>query len=237
MKILGLIPARSGSKGIPQKNIKKLLGKPLIKYSIDAAKKSKKIDRVVVSTDSSSIANLSKKYGAEIPFLRPKSISKDNTPIGKVISHALNSLKKQNYVPDMIVILQPTSPLRTSNLIDKGIKNLQKSKADSLISISNIKQHPFSSFFIENKHLKFFKSNAEKFYQRQKYPPLYFPTGALYIFWNKTFKTYKSIYGKKILPLITSEEESIDIDTNFDIFMCEMIIKNWKLYRKNLTHK
>jgi len=232
MKILGLIPARIGSKGLPQKNIKNLLGKPLITYSIDAAKKSKKIDRVIVSTDNLSISKISIKHGAETPFLRPKSISKDDTPIGKVISHSLNFLKKQNYVPDVIVIVQPTSPLRTSNLIDKGVNKLLNCKADSVISVSKIKQHPFGSFSIHQKYLKFFKPNSENFFQRQKYPSLYFPTGALYVFWNKTFKTYKSIYGKKILPLITPQEEAIDIDTTFDFFVCEMILKNWKLYNR-----
>ena len=232
MKILGLIPARSGSKGLRQKNVKNLLGKPLIKYSIDAAKKSKKINRIIVSTDDHSISQISKKYGAESPFLRPISISKDTTPIGNVISHSLAFLNNQNYIPDVIVLLQPTSPLRTSILIDQGINKLLNSKADSVISVSKIKQHPFGSFSIHNKYLKFFKSNSKIFFQRQKYPPLYFPTGALYVFWNKTFNTYKSIYGKKILPIITPEEESIDIDTNFDFFTCEMIMKNWKSFNK-----
>jgi len=147
MKILGLIPARGGSKGIPLKNIQKLAGKPLINYTIESAKKSK-IDKVIVSTDTKKIAQISTSAGAEVPFLRPKKISKDSSSTIKVIKHALKFLKlKQNYEPDIIVILQPTSPLRTAKMINNSINILKKSKCSSVISVSKIKSHPYASFW------------------------------------------------------------------------------------------
>ena len=119
MNVLAIIPARGGSKRIPYKNIQNLAGKPLIAHTIIAAKKSKVIDKIVVSTDDKKIAKISEAYGIEVPFLRPKNISKDNSPTIEAVKHTLEFLRtNQDYIPDMIIILQPTSPLRTTRSID-----------------------------------------------------------------------------------------------------------------------
>lgn len=234
MKILAIIPARGGSKGIPMKNITKLAGKPLIKYTIDAAKKSRRINRIVVSTNDPKIAKVAKSLGAEVPFLRPKNISGDNATTYDAIKHALDFLAlNKNYFPDIVVILQPTSPLRTSKMIDRSVNLLEKDYSiTSVISMRKVKTHPFGSFWYDAKYVKPFRSDFNKFYQRQKLPDLYYPTGDVYTFWSSTVKKYHSIYGPRIKPLIIKNEISVDIDERFDLFMIEMVLKYWKIYSK-----
>src|SRR3989344_1132419 len=120
-KILAIIPARGGSKGIPGKNIKLLAGKPLIAHSIEAARNSRFINRVIVSTDDEHIANAARKYGAEI-IMRPKELAEDKTPMDPVLQHAVEFLEKENYIPEAVMLLQPTSPLRTTEHINEAIE-------------------------------------------------------------------------------------------------------------------
>jgi len=235
MKILGIIPARGGSKGIPQKNIRKIGEKPLIQHSIEAAKKSK-INKIIVSTDDQKIAKIAKKLDIEIPFLRPKEFSKSSATTLSVISHTLTFLKEnQNYEPDIIVLLQPTSPLRTAAMIDKSIFLLKKHKASSVITVSKVKTHPFSAFTYNKNFLKPFRKDFAKFDQRQQYSSLYFPTGSIYTFWNKTLQKSHTIYGSRILPIISDQEISVDIDTKFDFFIAEMTMLHWKKYTKKFS--
>ncbi|MDD3013203.1 MAG: acylneuraminate cytidylyltransferase family protein [Candidatus Gastranaerophilales bacterium] len=133
MKIVGIIPARGGSKGIPRKNIKLLAGKPLVAYSIEAAIKSKYIERVIVSTEDKEIAEISKKYGAEI-IERPCELAQDETKTAPVIAQVADELKKTGYVPDIIVLLQPTSPLRDEKIIDAALEQLIQSDKDSIFA-------------------------------------------------------------------------------------------------------
>jgi len=233
MNILAIIPARGGSKGIPMKNIQKLCGKSLIEYTIRSAISSSKINRVIVSTDNARIAQVSKKAGAEVPFLRPKILSKDNSPTTETIKHAINFLqKKYSYEPDIICLLQPTSPIRDLSVIDNSITKLQRTNATSVITVAKIKNHPFASFWYSKGYLKPFRASFAKYYQRQKYPPLYYPTGAVYTFWTKNLKKYNSIYGPRIKPIIINQEDNIDIDTLFDLFIAEMRIRSWNTYSK-----
>ncbi len=233
MHVLAIIPARSGSKEIPKKNIRKLAGKPLITHTILAARRSKLIDKIVVSTDNKKIAQISKLAGAEVPFLRPKKISSDNSSILYTIKHTLKFLHmKKNYVPDVIILLQPTSPLRTSKMIDYSINMLKESDATSILSVSKVKTHPFASFWFKKNYLKPFINNFSKFQQRQRYPDLYYPTGDIYVFWYNTLKKYNSIYGPKIKPMIIKDGISVDVDKLFDLFICEMTILYWEKYKK-----
>jgi CMP-N,N'-diacetyllegionaminic acid synthase len=232
LKILGIIPARGGSKGIPQKNLRKILGKPLIQYSIDTAKKSK-INKIIVSTDDHKIVKFVQSQDVEVPFLRPKKLSKDSAKTFDVIKHSLNYLlNEENYCPDVVVILQPTSPLRTHTMIDNSIKLLQSGNTTCTITVSKIKTHPASSFIYKNNFLKPYSKNFKKFDRRQQYSPMYFPTGAIYTTWYKTIKKYDSIYGPRIKPIITDQENSIDIDTKFDMFIAEMTLLNWPKYMR-----
>ncbi|MBS3926359.1 MAG: acylneuraminate cytidylyltransferase family protein [Nitrosarchaeum sp.] len=227
MKVLAIIPARGGSKGVPLKNIKKLNGKPLIKYTIDAAKKSKLLNRIIVSTDNEKIASLAKKYGAEVPFTRPKKISGSQSTQFQVVKHALDFLKTQKYFPDIVVLLQPTSPFRRKKIIDDSITKLIKSKATCVVSVMPMKQHPYASFWIKNGMLKPFKKDFDSHGIRQKRPILYYPTGSVYTFFAKNILQYKSIYGPKMKPIV-EDESSLDIDTPLDFFICEMVSKHGK---------
>ena len=234
-KILAIIPARGGSKAIRRKNLQKLSGKPLIAHTIIAAKKTKSINKIIVSTDDKEIGKISKNNGAEVPFLRPKQISKDTSSTIEVIKHALKFLQEnQSYVPDIIILLQPTSPLRTSQLITKTINTLKKSKATSVITVSKITKHPYASYWLKNDFLKPFEKNSTKYSRRQEFPDLFFPTGAVYTFWYDTLKKFNSLHGPKIKPIIVHDED-IDIDNLRDLFFAEMMLKNWKKYKKNLV--
>lgn len=237
VKVLALIPARGGSKGIPQKNIQKLGGKPLIKYSILTAKRSNFIDRIIVSTDDKKIARISKLCGAEVPFLRPKKISRDSSPGIDFIKHALEFLgKRESYYPDIIIILQPTSPFRTTKMIDDSVRMLKNSNATCVLSVSRAKKHhPFWSFQKKNGFLVPFHKDFKKYFRRQLLPNLFFPTGAIYTFWFDNLKNYESIYGPKVKPMIIKDDIiNLDIDDLFDLFISEMIIRHWKTYVKRL---
>lgn len=236
LNILGIIPARGGSKGIPHKNIIKLNGKPLIVHTIEAAKKSRLLNKIVVSTDDKKIATISKRHGIQVVH-RPSKLAKDDTESVPVFIHAIKEIRQEDFEPDIIVILQPTSPLRKAKSIEKSIKLLRKSDATSIIAVSRIKTHPYASFVLEKKYLRPFKSNFEKYYQRQKYPDLYYPTGSIYTFWRDTIEKYNSIYGPRIKPLLVKEEEeNIDIDNLYDLFISEMTMKYWKNFNRRFIH-
>ena len=222
-KIIAIIPARGGSKRIPRKNIKILAGKPLISYTIDAAKRSKLISRVFVSTEDKEIAGISKKCGAEI-IDRPKKIAGDNISEKPVLDNVIEYLKKEeDYQPDIIIYLQPTSPLRNLNDIDEAILLFLRNKADSLVSV--YEQSPYWCLKIKKDHLepvfswKYFKMRS------QDLPRSYMPNGAIFISTPKALRKNKSFYCHKMLPYIMPRERSIDIDYEIDFKLAELILK------------
>lgn len=237
MQILAIIPARGGSKGIPLKNIAPLAGKPLISYSIESAKKSKLITRIVVTTDNKKIAKTAKEFGADVPFLRPKKISGGSAKTNDAIKHTLDYLRKnESYIPDIVVLLQPTSPLRNIETMDKAIRKLKREKSDIVLEIFKIKSHPYRTFLPSGKFLKPFKKNFLKFHQRQLFPTFYYPTGDLYVFWTKNFDKFGNMYGNKIQGVIKHEDDiNVDVNSLFDLFVCEMKLKHWKKYQKNMN--
>jgi len=236
LKILAIIPARANSKGIPSKNIQKLGELPLIAYTIRSAKKSTKVNRIIVSTDNKKIAKIAMEYGADVPFLRPKKFSRNSSSTLDVVQHTIQYLQKvENYTPDIITILLPTSPFRSPDLIDKSIKLLKKTNATSVVSVFKSKEHAFKAFLPNRGFLKPFKSDYKKYYQRQKLPDFYHTTGAAYTFWFDTLKKFGHYYGPRIKPLISHYYEmNVDIDSIFDLFIAEMILKHWKNYSKKI---
>lgn len=221
MEILALIPARGGSKRIPQKNIKIFSGNPLLAYTAKASLNSSLLTRVVLTTDDEEIRKIGLSMGLEAPFLRPKELAEDDTPSLPVIMHAVKFLEEnENYKPDIIVILQTTSPLRTSKHIDDAVKIFLESEADSLVSVTEVphNMNPYSVMKLqEDGTLKPFLKYDENNNLSQKKPVFYARNGAaIYICSYNCLLKKKSLYGEKIVPFFMRKEESFDIDDVVD---------------------
>lgn len=225
MNILGFIPARGGSKGIPKKNIYPLNGKPLIAYTIEEALKSK-INRLVVSTDSEEIAKVSRQYGAEVPFLRKKELSQDRSVIEDAILDALERLKQtEGYQSDLIVLLHPTTPLRTARHIDESIALLLEKLADSIVSVSEPMEHPGDMVYWDSQgKMQFLLDIDHRRIQRQQFLECYFLNGAIYTFTSKSLLRNKSRFGEKTIPYIMRQMDSLDIDSMDDLLIAEAIL-------------
>ena len=231
MKIIAIIPARGGSKSIKLKNIAKLNGRPLLSYTSEAAKKSNFISEIFLSTDNKTIANLAKKEGLSFLGYRPKNLSKDNTKTIDVVINLLKKIEKvRNYKPDIIVLLQPTSPLRSNKDIDNAIKLFIKSNATSLVSTVNLPHNfnPESIMRLKNNKLyglkKSLKNHVTIRQQKEKY--LARNGAAIYISSYDSILKNKSFYGEKTIPYFMSKINSIDIDDKEDLIIAESIIKN-----------
>lgn len=236
--ILGLIPARGGSKGLPRKNIKLLLGKPLITWTIEQALASKYLDRVVVSTDDKEIAEVSKKYGAKVPFMRPKELSADASPTSDVILHALNWFQKREENYDYVVLLESTSPLRETNDIDECVKLLiDNESAKSIVSVSKLESaHPEFNVVIDKKSGFIEKLDGTTKFQvlrRQDLPDIYFFDGTIYISEVKAFFKNQTFYHNRTLAYIIPRWKSIEVDEIFDFICVEAITKNIEKIRFN----
>lgn len=230
--VVAVIPARARSKRLPSKNIKKLLGKPLIFYTIKAALRSKFIDRTIVSTDSKKIAKIAKKYGAEAPFLRPARLATDTAHTPPVIEHAINYLENGGYKVDIVATLQPTSPLRQIEHIDLGIKKFLSAGTDSLVGV----KEAFPPWWLfkpkGDKVVPFteFKKGVNAFnLERQQLPKVYQVNGALYVTKRNYLKRANSLINPKSCAyLLMDEESSLDIDTPLDFKITEQVLKTRK---------
>lgn len=223
-KILAIIPARGGSKGIPNKNIKLVNGKPLISYTILAAKNCKYIDDVIVSTDSRDIASIAKKYGAKIPFLRPKKLATDKSKTIDCIVYTINKLKKSNKIYDILVLLQPTSPLRTCDDISKALDLFVK-YGKNVTSIHEININPllYRSIDDSNKLKKLL--NASSTMRRQDLPKYYKVNGAIYIN-NIKALTNKTSLNDNEIGYIMNPSDSVDIDNIDDLNKASKLLKS-----------
>ena len=226
MEILALIPARSGSQRIPNKNIVSLNGKPLLAYTIEASKNSKYVHRIVVSTDSSEIADVAREYGAEAPFLRPVDISKNDSREIEFYGHALNWLSEhENYVPDLIVTLYPTAPFRKVSSIDSAIeKMLSFPEADSLRSVRLCSEHPYKMWQMNGDYLVPFVQEKDKNIHTLSYhllPAVYVQNANIYITKPATILNKQSPMGDAILAFPMDEWESLDINTPVDLEIAE----------------
>ncbi len=224
-QILGLIPARGGSKGIHKKNLYPFNNKPLIQWTLEAARESKLIDKVIVSTDDESIATFSKENGAEVPYMRHKSLAYDDSLIMETV---LETIYKFNNF-EFIILLQPTSPLRTKNDIDNVINLQQKHLVDSIVSVRQVRENPTLFYDINEKnYLKKSFSNLLG-NNRQSFKEFYILNGAIYMASTKHLKKYKSFFCERTLPYIMPFERSLDVDTLLDIQFGEFILNKKKL--------
>lgn len=229
MKILAIIPARGGSKGIPGKNIKLLSGRPLLSYTAEVALKSKYLTEVVVSTDDIQIAELAKKMDLKVPFIRPSELAQDNTPTIDVIIHALQWYKNQNSFFNAVCILQVTSPFRTVDFLDKAIKEFREKDTDSLVSVQRVPHayNPHWTFEVNsNGILKIATGETEIIPRRQELPTAYHRDGSIYITKTEILLNEHSIYGKSTAFIESNPEFYVNIDTMQDWEKAEEMIQN-----------
>ena len=225
---LAIIPARGGSKRLPRKNILDLAGKPLIAWTIEAALKSKYIDRVVVSTDDDEIADISKKYGADVPFMRPAELATDESTSVGVVLHALDVLKENNDNYNYIILLQPTSPLRSAEDIDKAIELLKVSKIDAVISVCKTEHSPlWSNTIPDNGDLSNFLDDTILNKRSQDLDQYYRLNGAIYLCNIQSLMKQNTFFlNKKVQSFVMERGVSIDIDDDIDFQFTQFMVNN-----------
>ncbi|MBI5522733.1 MAG: acylneuraminate cytidylyltransferase family protein [Desulfarculus sp.] len=227
MNILGLIPARGGSKGIPGKNLAPLAGKPLLAHTVEAGLKSRRLTRLVLSTDDPAIAQAGRGLGAEVPFMRPAELAQDGTPALPVIQHAVGWLEDQGWRPEVIVYLQPTSPLRRAEHIDAAVDLLLGERADTVVSVLPVPHqfNPASVMLLKDGCLKPFLPELAQLLRRQDKPEVFARNGPAVLACARAVVMDEGrLYGSRTLPLIMAPEDSFDIDTPFDLELVEWLL-------------
>lgn len=224
MKIIAIIPARGGSKGIPHKNITPLKGKPLIAWTIEQAQDCPLINDILVSTDDEQIASIAKKYGGSVPFMRPQNLAQDTTPDLPVYQHVLEEYADH---PDIIVWLRPTSPLRQKEDITNAINLLIEKNYDCVRSVTLAHHHPYWMKKLEDHTLRPFIEGHDEtvFYQRQTLPPLYYLNGAIDVIRCTAVDQNGVLFGGNMGGYILPAEHSIDIDTPLDLKIAEVLLE------------
>jgi len=224
--MIAIIPARGGSKGLPGKNILPLLGKPLIGYSVEAALDSKYVDEVIVSTDSEKIAETAKNFGASVPFMRPAELAGDTSRAIDVYIHTIDRLSSEfGKNVDNFIVLQPTSPLRTTQDIDEAIRIFRIKEADSVISVTEAVHPPVWSKKISQTGtlIEYFPKHATN-KNRQEIEKAYMPNGAIFIFNYLKLKEEYKYYFERTYPYVMPAKRSVDIDTQLDFDFAEFLM-------------
>ena len=226
-KILGVIPARGGSKGIPHKNLYNLNGKTLISYTIESAKQSKYLTRFIVSTDSKEIAQVAKQYSASVPFIRPAELATDEALSVDVMKHAVLEMERQDVLRyEFLVMLQPTTPLRPAGLIDKVIEKLIKTGCDTVITMVDVEAyHPARMYRIENDMLINIMDERIPMRPRQELPSVYIRSGDVYASKRNVIFEKNSLIGGDCRPVIIPSKTAVNIDTIKDMILAEYYLK------------
>ena len=225
--VLAIIPARGGSKGLPGKNIKELCGKPLIAWSIKQAKSCSDIDRVVVSTDDNQIALAAEKYGAKAPFVRPVELANDTASTIDVIFHAINWFKEhEDFQAEYILLLQPTSPLRSGKDIDGAIQTLKDKDARAVVSVCETDHHPlWSNILPENGNMKDFLRPEILNKLRQDLPVFYRLNGAIYLAESDYLLAHNGFFGPNTFAYKMPKSRSVDIDSDLDFKLSQLLFE------------
>lgn len=221
MKTFALIPARGGSKGITRKNIKMIAGKPLIVWTIEAALRSSLLSAVVVSTDDLEIAQVARQAGAQVPFMRPAELAQDQTPGLDPVLHALDQLPQFDYV----LVLQPTSPLRTTDDIDGLLNLVAQKKTPSAVSVAEADTHPYWTYRLNADQTMARFMDAAPVARRQDLPSVFSLNGAMYFADANWLRDSGSLVGAETLAYIMSKEHSVDLDTPLDWKFAELLLK------------
>jgi len=228
-KILALIPARGGSEGLLRKNIRDLLGKPLIGWTIEQLNCSRYPDRVVVSTDDEEIAEVSKRYGAEVPFIRPKELATSESPTVDTVFHSLDYFEDKGEVFDYVALVEPTSPLRKKEDIDSAIEKLIDNEdfADGLVSVGRVTlEHPIIVKRIDdNGYLRSFYQTEQAVTQRQQLDEAFFPYGVIYISKVKALRQHGSFYQPRTLPYFIERWQNYEVDDMYDLLCVEALLR------------
>jgi CMP-N,N'-diacetyllegionaminic acid synthase len=228
LSIVGIITARGGSKGIPGKNLIPIRGRPLISYTIEAALDSKVLDRVIVTTDDEKIAEVSRQFGAETPFVRPEHLSGDWAPSYPVVVHALQWMaENEGYFPDYMMLMQPTSPLRIAEDIRNAVALAQEKDADGVISVYEPKQHPHWMFELEEDgRFVDFDPHSRELSRRQSLSPQYMLNGSIYLIKRSVIMKQDNFYTAQTYALVMPRERSFDIDSLHDVRVVEMTMED-----------
>jgi CMP-N,N'-diacetyllegionaminic acid synthase len=227
VEIVGVITARGGSKSIPGKNIKLFAGKPLIAWTIEVALQCRDLSRVIVSTDDDKIAEIAKQWGAEVPFIRPAELSEDDSSHISVILHAIDRLKEEGSFPDYIMLLQPTSPFRTVEDLSRAIQLARDTDATAVVSVNETDRHPFlCKRILEDGTLTDFMESNIAYLRRQDLPTAYALNGAIYLNKRKSLLKEQTFSPKDAVAYIMPEERSMDIDTEWDWYLGNLILKD-----------
>lgn len=228
MRILGLIPARGGSKGVPRKNVRDLCGKPLIAYTIEAARGCAALTRVVLSTDDPEIAKTGKLYGADVPFLRMAELARDDTPMLPVVRDAVERLEAQGDRYDAICLLQPTNPLRTPEDIDACVSILKSSGADCVVSVLPVpsEHHPYWVYFADDGGaLRLVNGDPAPVSRRQALPPAFHREGSVYVVRRDVLMERNTLYGDRVVGHLMESRRSVNIDTLEDWERAEALLR------------
>jgi len=220
--ILAIVPARGGSKGVSRKNIKDLAGKPLIAWTIEEARNSRYIDRLIISSDDEEIINVARDWGCEVPFMRPAELARDDTPGIEPVLHAIQTLCEKY---DYVVLLQPTSPMRTAEDIDKCIEKCIKSEAPAVVSVCEAEQHPYWMFILDEKtKMRPIIEPEDKVFRRQDLPCAYSLNGAVYMAETVCLLENGTFLTRDTVAYIMPAERSIDIDNENDFIYCQWLL-------------
>jgi len=221
--VLGIVPARGGSKGIAQKNLRLLAGRPLLAYTADAALASGVIDRLVLSTDSLEIAELGRSLGLEVPFLRPAALAGDGAPMQATVEHAVAELERGGWYPALVVLLQPTAPLRTGGHIAAAVELLRTTGASAVVSVVPIPAHfsPHYAMKIVHGQLRNFLPEGAALTRRQDAERAYSRDGTVYAVRRDVLMVEHDLYGRDCRPLVLEERESINLDSPEDWTLAE----------------
>jgi len=219
--------ARGGSKGLPHKNVRPLAGKPLIAWTIEAAQRATALERVIVSTEDEEVAAVSRRCGAEVPFQRPAALARDETPGIDPVLHALEWLRAHGgYAPRWVLLLQPTSPLRSAEDINAAMALALKRKAEAVVGVTPVQHHPYwLKELAADGRLTHCVSPQQATLRRQELPPRYVVNGAVYLGRRDVVTARRSFYTERTFGYVMPPERSLDIDTAWDFHLAELVLK------------
>ncbi len=225
--VLGIVTARGGSKGVPGKNLAPVGGKPLLVWTIEKAKSSAAVERLIVSTEDSVIAEVARAAGADVPFMRPQHLATDDTPHLPVIQHALAQEEARGYWPSYVVLLQPTSPLIMAGDIAAGVRLAKERGADAVISVTRFHGHPSWLMRVDaNGRLAPWNGNAGMAERRQMGSAAFVPNGALYVMTADVIRRGESWYGPSTFAYEMPPERALDIDDAWDLHLARLVYAN-----------